>query len=527
MKKYGPALGLLLLLCGFAFSLWQVGSRRADELDPDIRVLRIGHWLIHAGMREAMDAVIADYEALHPDVRIRQNTVPIKSWHAWQRAQWTGGTTPDLMQLGKGTNDDTVARYYHALTPHIEAPNPYNAGSPLEGLPWRQTFVEGLNSGAVYFASFSEVFGIPAQVNTLRLYYNKTLLSEITGSDRPPSTPEELFALRAAVQSWRQTSKRPVVPLSLCGPYGEFLFDRITNSLTQPLALELNPTRGLGENGLYTARAYLENRWSLRSPAAFRTLEYWAEVAALAAPGYHQLPREEAMFNFVTGNAVLFYGGSWDYAGVTQESRFPVGVTTFPLPVPGEGRWGEFSLGPVSEAEGGMEAIFGISRDSRHPELALDFLRFFTSHRAASKFTEISRRLSAIIEVPAPPELAAMQPQSGGAHGGVNISLRYNPGGNAGLLFNQNIHRLDARNRSAGEAAEDFVASFESAWPEAIARDLEMFPRSRLQLVRQGDVRQTFALLRPTTSDAFDVLAESSLDAEIGLAQMREPLAPR
>lgn len=526
MKISGSAFGFILLLTGFAYSLWQVGTRRIEETDPSTRTLRIGHWLIHAGMRESMDAIIADYERLHPDVRIKQNTVPIKTWFAWQRAQWTGGNTPDLMQLGKGTNDDTIARYYTALTPYVDQPNPYNVGTPLEGLPWRKTFVEGLGSGGVFYHSFSEIFGIPAQVNTLRLYYNRDLLREITGSEQPPSTPEELIALRPAVDAWRARTGQAITPLALCGPYGEFLLDRISASMTQSLALELNPTRALGENTLFNTSGFLDGTWSLERPEVRRALEYWAEIAALSPPGYHQLPREEALFNFVTGRSLLFFAGSWDYAGILQEARFSTGVTTFPMPVAGLAPWGEFSLGAVSEADSGMECILGISRDSRDPELALDFLRFLTSHSSAVKFTQISRRISAVIDVPAPPELEEMRPVTTGAFNGMNLTMRYIAGGNAGLMFSQNIHLLDARHHGATAAADAFIAAVNPLWPAALKRDLAAFPRSRLQIVRQADVRQTFAALREQDPAALDLLGETALDAEIALAQFRELRVP-
>ncbi|MBC8008524.1 MAG: extracellular solute-binding protein, partial [Burkholderiales bacterium] len=380
----------------------------------------------------------------------------------------------------------------------------------------------GLGSSVVFYPSFSEVFGIPAQVNTLRLYYNRDLLREVTGSDQPPATLEELLALRPVVDAWKQRHARNIVTLSLCGPYGEYLFERVSQSMTQSLSVAINPARTLGENNLFNIQGHLDGAWSLRDPAARRVLELWAEISALAPPGYLQLQREEALFNFVTGRALFFYGGSWDYAGVTQESPFSVGVAPFPQPLAGQGRWGEFSLGKISEAEGGMECILGVARDSRHPDLAIDFLRFLTSHAAATKFTEISRRISAVVQVPAPAELEALRPDSSGAFAGMMINMRPNPGGNALLQFNQNLHLLDARNRPASEAADAFTAALESVWPPALARDLATAPRSRLQIVRQADVRQTLALLRDPASPAGDLIAESALDAELALAQLRE-----
>ena len=64
----------------------------------------------------------------------------------------------------------------------------------------------------------------------------------------------------------------------------------------------------------------------------------------------------------------------------------------------------------------------------------------------------MSRCISAVMDVPVPPELENLRPRLDGTFAGLTLSMRPNAGGNAFLVFNQHLHLLDARNRSATEA---------------------------------------------------------------------------
>ncbi|EIP99802.1 ABC-type sugar transport system, periplasmic component [Opitutaceae bacterium TAV1] len=534
MKRLIPLIGLALLAAAFFLALFKVFTRASERRDPDTKIIRIGHWLIHDGMREAFAEVIADYERIHPDVRVEQNAVPLKTWFAWQRAQWTGGTTPDIMQLGKGTGDAELGRYYLPLSSRIDAPNPYNAGTPLEGIPWRETFVDGLASGMTYNTALGENFGIPAQINTVRFFYNRHLLRAITGRDTLDGlTLDGFLELGHAAREHAARTGRPIVPLSVCGPYAEGLFDQISGALTQHHVLD-NPVRTLRNDPARFAADYLAGDWKLDTPDIRRVLELWSEIAALAQPGYAQLQREDAHFTFVTGSALFLYAGSWDYSGITQQARFPVGIMRIPLPRPGEGRYGEFTLGVPSEVEAGLEAVMGVSRDSLHPELAIDFLRWLTSYPMAVKFSALSRRISAVVDVPAPAELDAVRPAAGGLFGGPSISLRHIGGSNAALVFNQNIHLLDASPLAGGDARrgiEPFIEAVRARWTPAIRRDLALLQRARLRNIRTADTRAFFAASEPAVTDTaaapgVDAIFEAVLDQELDLARLRGSLAP-
>ncbi|AHF90673.1 sugar ABC transporter substrate-binding protein [Opitutaceae bacterium TAV5] len=538
MKRLVPLLGLALLVAAFATAALRIAARHRAAADSGVRVLRIGHWLIHAGMPEAFAEAIADYEKLHPGVRIEQNAVPIKTWFAWQRAQWTGGTTPDIMQLGKGTGLPEVGRYYTPLSPHLDEPNPYNTGTPLEGVPWRQTFIDGLNGSLSYFPALGETCGIPLQVSTFRLYYNRDLLRAVTGSDTPPRTLDGFLALAAQTRDYNRRRSTALVPLSVCGPYAQGLFDLLDASMTQSLMERSSPSRTLQVDAVELAESWLAGDWSLDSPEVRRSLELQARLFDLCQPGFLTLQREDAHFNFVTGRALFLYAGSWDYTGVMQEAAFDVGIARFPLPAAGEGHWGEYSLGPVSEATW-MEAVFGIANTAPDPALALDFLRFLTSHRTAEKFAATSRRLSAVVDVPVAPELSILRPDLDGSFSGLPLRMAGLPGANALLRFQQNLHLLGATGEepapnaddSASRRVERFTQAVAPAWPAALHRDLDNARRRFLTSVRLGDSRLLFAALDPVAAPGDAALAsvlESTIDLALsgGLIEEATPSSP-
>jgi len=53
-------------------------------------VLRFAHWQLEPGIRSAIDDLIADYTALHPDVEVRQILIPEEGYFQWVNTQLIG-----------------------------------------------------------------------------------------------------------------------------------------------------------------------------------------------------------------------------------------------------------------------------------------------------------------------------------------------------------------------------------------------------------------------------------------------------
>jgi hypothetical protein len=71
--------------------------------------------------------------------------------------------------------------------------NPYNQGTELEGRPWRDTYIDGMEGG--YFFHVMDFFSIPMTIDNTRVFYNKDLYRRITGSDDPPADVHSWMAI--------------------------------------------------------------------------------------------------------------------------------------------------------------------------------------------------------------------------------------------------------------------------------------------------------------------------------------------
>ncbi len=208
-------LGLALLALTFGTAAWRELTRAAPEgLGDSNRVrLTFAHYLVYESNRAFFDEAIEAYQLLHPHVTIEQIDVPPTVLPAWRQTRFTGGTPPDIMQVGRGFNDEQFLLYMRTLRDYVSEPNPYNEGTPLQDLPWKDTFVDGLLVSSESFRPLlHEYYGVTTYQNIVRVFYNRDLYRQITGHDRPPATYEEFIALGEITQAFAQPTSDPRRP---------------------------------------------------------------------------------------------------------------------------------------------------------------------------------------------------------------------------------------------------------------------------------------------------------------------------
>ncbi|MET0262586.1 MAG: extracellular solute-binding protein [Rariglobus sp.] len=493
MNRFRNLSALVILLGAFVYSAWHVLSyRRAENASGKI-TLRIGHWLLHAGMREAFDEAIADYVKIHPNVSIEQIPVPIRAWPSWMRTQLIGGTAPDITGM-LSANEEIAARYFLPLTDHVRAANPYNEGTPLAGVPWVDTFVDGMTAMRNLTPTSGEIHSVNLQINTLRLYYNKFLLKEVTGSDEPPADYTALRRLEEQVARYNQKRGLRLVPIASCGPYSQYLFERLLPSQTQQLAMTLSPSRSLAVYPVELSRLMLDGQLSYRhTPELRSSLNLLRDVSVLMSPGYDSRQRDDALFDYLQSKAVMICAGSWDYAVFERDGDFPTGIMSVVLPSKDDPEYGRFVLGQPSEANGSPEATLGIVRNSKHPEVALDFLRFLTSRNVAQKFSDRSLRTSAIAEVTPPARAAGLAPRLEGEIAGFTPDFNYFGGGNANMVFKRNLHLLT----SPTGGTEAFAAVLDAELPRALRQDTAIHTTRVRRDVQRLDAHLGLLLTQP------------------------------
>ncbi len=526
MKRLGQTIGLGLLAVAFAFSAARALRPARIVEDDGIVRLRFAHVTLHEGVVSAYDEAIREYEALHPEVRVEQILVPLQLWRSWLRTQMIGDTAPDIADMDRGHGDEFVARHFLPLDAWTERPNPYNAGTELAEVPWRDTFVDGLLNAPAYRVSLQQIFGIPQSIGTVRVFANAPLLRTITGRVEPPKTYEEFMALCAQIRDYSARNRIPLVPISGSNGHAPPLLRHLFSSQTQRLSLELNPYKNLRVASRDVALAYLRGEWRWQDPPLLAGVEIMGEVGREMAPGFVQLKREDSMFYFTQARAVMLVTGSWEADTVRLQAPFELAV--FELPVPGreDPRFGPQVLGPTSELGVPPGNAVGVSRRSRHPEQAVDFLRFLSSRQVARKFADRSRRLSSVVGVPPSEETAVFAPLEEGWPAGFNFEL---PGlaasGEAGechRLFYTHIHRLVG----PGGNTAAFVRTLDEGFAAAARQDLASASADGVRNSRGEDALLLALLHSGAEEDALRVgrLLESQTLRELEAAQIHHVL---
>lgn len=487
--------GLALLAALFVVSAWRVVIPRAGVFGGGEKVVRFAHYRLERPTIEALDALARDYEQMHPGVRVEQITVPLRGWRAWLNTQLVGEMAPDLVYLF-GFSLEMYPRHFHPLSAAVNEPNPYNRGTHLEGVPWRDTFLDGLASSPNYQASLQEHYGIPLSMATWRLLYNVELLRQITGSTEPPRTFRDFVRLRESTEEFRRRTGRVVLPIAGSADRTLPAMDRLFQSQTQRLGAEIDWHRQIVLGFTGVAVSWIRGKWGFDSPGVQGGLELWREFGRSHQPGFLQSQQEDATFLFLQERALMVSVISWDFRNLRELAPFEVGATTLPFATPDDPEFGANTFGHLSEAGLGLLFSFGLTRYSEHPEIAVDFLRFLTSVEGNTRFASRSGNLPALFGVPADGDLKVFAPRLDGSPAGARL-VRGTPrsGDATNLLIETELHRLVAEQGSV----DDYVAEMNRRYGPALRHDLGRQARDLLRRAAQED---TILALLETDPDA-------------------------
>jgi|UniRef100_UPI00404A5803 ABC-type glycerol-3-phosphate transport system substrate-binding protein len=471
IKSIKRNLALIIALGAYLLAVVLVLTRPGATLSGDDRiVIRLAHWQIEEGPREAMVALVKRYEELNPHIRVEVLAVPGNVYKQWLRTQLIGGNATDIIEFGSfiGGVNDIPPRFFDPISQYMELPNPYNRGTPLEGVRWRDTFLDGLNTLDTYIENLSNYYAVTLCMVNMRLFYNPELLEEISGSPVPPNSYFGMLDLgEKLVQRTAETKQR----ISL---YAGSQFNGII------LMEQLLARAGLGltmfndryrEQGLISRDAaveFLRGNWTYRNPELLNGMEQMRQTATNMRPGFQQLERDAAMQEFLRGQAVMIATGTWDATSLIRLAPFKVGVTVLPWPTKQDGEIGRYNWAPVSEGAGGTAMPFYLNKTSPHKKEAMDLLHFMTSVEGNTLFVEQSGWLPSIREV-AVPDYAQVYLHRFDGFVARTAYLR-GFGGETRELWDRQMYHLT----SATGSVPEFLAAFEDKFPDALKRDLRI-----------------------------------------------------
>jgi raffinose/stachyose/melibiose transport system substrate-binding protein len=477
---------VLLLGSLYALSLVHVwrNSRSAETGATPVVTLRFGHWQLETGIREAFDVVAQRYMALNPGVRVEQYAIPGPVYRQWLTTQLAGGTVPDLVTFDP-TDPSLLAqvpRHFEVLTPWLAEPNPYNAGTALEGVPWRDTFIDRGRNRITYLNPYRNFFAVGLSSHSMRMFYNRDLLIEITGDDDPPADFRAWLELGEKVRAYRP---------GLAHVAGA----RDNTAWILPSLVNQAVARWLARSdyGLRFATTsfdffgdLLDGHWDLHSPpvqAALRLAQaYGGEMPA----GFLQRDRDAALQSFLRGQALTIPTGTWDYPSMRRQADFAIGGYRLPLPADDDPEFGGYALHPVSEGGASTALPFFLTRQSRHQAVAIDFLRFLTGVEGNTLFSRTSHWMPGVEGVEIAPELQPFRQVTAGylatdAQSGP-ILLR-GPGTDTARLIDTHFHLLYAPDGGV----DLFARRVEPQFATAVRQDLERQLSHALANLRQRD----------------------------------------
>lgn len=495
-----PRIGVTVLLLAFAGSALLIATRIRRVAAPGTVTLRLAHFQLEGGIREAFTTLARRYMDAHPGVVIEQLPIPGVVYGSWLRTQLVGGTAPDIVEFGQlptEFQDELLARHFVPLTGVLEEPNPYNRGTSLENIPWRETFIDGLDID-YRSSNLKEYYLIPTAMMTERVYYNRTLWRQVLGDTPLPTTFAQFRLIAAQVEAHAKETDRLLVPLAGSVESMQAL-DRLFASQTQRLHLALDLDRNLIAGNIELAVGWLQGRWSSDSPEFQRGLELENELAGMLTPGFVNLTRGDATFLFLQQRALMIFAGSWDYISLTGQSAFPIGVFSLPVPATDDPVYGASLLGAMSELEQGGRCSFAMNAASAHPELALDFLRFLGSREGNRLFMEKSHWLPALIDIAPPDHLRDFMPVTEGYPRGFDPHFFVNIGTEVRRLWETHLDRLVTPTGGVEAITTLYRDRFGPALREDLAR---LIARSSVRIIRQDSMLAALTRLRDCSSAA-------------------------
>lgn len=500
LQRLYRAVPVMVLAGAFIWSGMMIVARRAEEAEPGTITLRIAHWQLEAGVRDAFEEMAAEYQKLHPDVRIQQEAIPDQTYGQWMTTQLIGGNAPDIMQIGFGLPWPVLVsyfgRYFVPLTRYANQPNPYNAGTELEGVSLRQTYKDAMRAG--YVPEHQEYMMVPLSIFGVRIFYNKDLYEQLTGRTEPPQHYREFIKACRTIAQHRGPTGKHYVPIA-ASRYHMFHWESLMfDPLTYPAmgVTDFNRDGAVGNTEVYAAFRSGLLDWD--HPALEARFQMVDEITDQFQTGFTGLSRDEAVFLFAQQRAVFITTGTWDARSLQEqaEGAFEVGIMDFPMPTPDDPEYGDVILGPVYE----MPYIgfpFAITRTSPHVDQALDFLQFLASKEGNEKLNRTIGWIPAIRGAETTEFLEAFEPNLVGVYS-ILTTNTLAIGGETAIKYAQLFALYLVNQISYAELTQQYNGFYldrgaadwieaNKDWRRGRVRDARLVGQFRVRALHEGD----------------------------------------
>lgn len=458
IRTYFP---LVAILAAFAWSAISIAFYRETRGPPaGARVIRLGHWQLEASVSQAIEEMAQKYRKLHPDVWVVQDPIPDAIYGQWASTQLMGATAPDIMQVGAQLPDTVWLSYYNRyflpLGRVANQINPHNAGTDLEKLPLRQTYKDGMKTG--YVTELQDYYSVAFSIFGCRLFYNRDLLRKLTGQDTAPQNYREFLDVCARIATQTNAVGQKYIPIASSNYHFPMMWDPLMfDPLTFGAVMKTDFNRDgfVGNDELFVG--VRTGRIDFDHPAYRAKFGAMRQVTDYFQTGWTGLGRDEAVFLFAQQNAVFIGAASWDALSLMQQAKgyFEVGLMDFPIPGRDDPEFGAVAMGPCYESAG-AGFRFGVTRFSKHPDLAIDFLLFMASQEHNEELNKVIGWIPAILGAESDPLLAAFEPHLEGVYGALPATL----GGETSVKWGQVVSAFQVGKMDFDTMAREYSAFY-------------------------------------------------------------------
>ncbi len=374
---------------------------------------------------DTFDAMVADYNASHPDVKVSTSNVPNADFLTKLRASATSKTLPDIA-IG-----DLV------WVPQIEQ---LGTLADLKGLMPSEVLSD-INPALTSFGTIGgKQVSVPVSANNLAYMYNKTLFAEAgLDPEQPPTTWDELMADGKAILE--KTGKPGYDLFTQAGDNGE--------GLTWNFQVNLWQAGGEFLNADNSAAAF-------NTAEGKKALQFWVDLIDSGVSPYAKWGE------FEKGQGGSAQEGSWMVGIWAPDPPFEFGTAKAPYPADGT---------PATNLGGEQAMVFDNSDATA--KAAADFLAWFLQPAQVTSWSEKTGMLPVLNSVAtgsdyldwvntSEPRLLPFIEQMADAHARPNTPLYPK----ISLAFAQQIEKA-----LAGEATVDeALAAAEKAVNDVIAK---------------------------------------------------------
>jgi multiple sugar transport system substrate-binding protein len=291
-------------------------------------------------------ALIKEFNSTHPDIQVTMTAEPWATVAQKLPASWATGQGPDL-----ATPSSDPGSIFNYIKTNSVLPLDSAVGTGTDQID-SSAFPASVKSA---FTVDGKLYAVPANMATLVLYYNKDLFSA-AGISTPPATEAEFIAdaKKLTKTSGGHTSQ-----------YGLSLADNQTIQMW-PILQWMSGGDIIGQNGCAL----------INEPASVAALTQWSQLVSKDDISPVGQTGADADTLFSSQKAAMEINGPWAASGY-KAAGINLGIAEVPVG----------SAGPVTLAS---TVPLMIERTTSHPAQAQEFLSWYTSKTAQTKFSQIS-----------------------------------------------------------------------------------------------------------------------------------------